>query len=817
MKLGWFASRALAAALAAGVLAACALDRPGRGQEAAAEGPGPDMLRSAPFDRITLVDGKVYQIEPVSPRPLSPYDAAKRKAAARKARGGPTPEGNIGLPGEKSKVVMPDEEKKADRDEEVTVHLFQGDVRDFTVKRGNIKRIEYFEDMLLEEMDRRIQARDFLRAFECALRVRSRNPSWAGLEDHVNRLLFAEGTVALVNNDAERGLRLLRELHARKPDYPGLLDRLAESYGSRISRAFELGLFARGRQVLRELDRLAPNHATVREMRDRFVAKARGLVQEAAKRSGPERVDALAEALRVWPSLEGAGAQYVEAFAAEPTLDVAVADVPRPPGPWVRSPADERTSRLLYLPILAADDDEAMKGQRPGQLAEALEATDQGRRLSLRVRPGIAWSDGSRDVSAFDVARALAERAEPSSPHYNARWADLLERVDLPDEARVEVRLARAFLRPGAWLLGPVGPSHVGPDGRLTSAQGARLLVGDGPYRLASAGAQAVQFRAADASATTPAPKVRRIREVRPGGPQGAYGALVGGEVSLAEHVPSDRLTKLAAMPDIKVGHYANPSLHRLALDGRNPALRNRTLRRALSYAIDRRTLLEETLLGHPADDDDVVADGPFARGSFADAPDVKPLGYDPLLARMLVAAAKKELGVPEIKLTLEYPTIPEAEAVVPKLVEAFELVGLKIEATARPETDLESELRTGRKFDLAYRASRCDDPLRGAGNLICPGYDAPPSADPLTSVASPRILQLLLELERAPEMPSARGILLVIDRESRDELPVIPLWQLRDHYAWRARLKGPAEVMDTLYQGIESWTIEPWYARDPR
>ncbi len=351
----------------------------------------------------------------------------------------------------------------------------------------------------------------------------------------------------------------------------------------------------------------------------------------------------------------------------------------------------------------------------------------------------------------------------------------------------------------------------------MSAADGARLLVCDGPYRLASSGPQGVQLRAPDGSAATAAPKVRRIREVPPGGAQGPYGALVRGEVSLVEHVPPDRVAKLAGMPEIKVGRYANPSLHRLALDGRNPALRNRTLRRALSYAIDRRALLEETLLGHPADDDDVVADGPFARGSFADAPDVKPLGYDPLLARMLVAAAKKELDAAEIKLTLEYPAIPEAEAVVPKLVEAFELVGLKVVATARPETDLEAELRAGRKFDLAYRASRCDDPLMGAGNLLCPGYDAPPSADPLASVASPRILQLLLQLERAPEMPSARGILLDIDRESRDELPVIPLWQLRDHYAWRTRLKGPAEVMDTLYQGIETWTIEPWYAQDPR
>jgi peptide/nickel transport system substrate-binding protein len=73
----------------------------------------------------------------------------------------------------------------------------------------------------------------------------------------------------------------------------------------------------------------------------------------------------------------------------------------------------------------------------------------------------------------------------------------------------------------------------------------------------------------------------------------------------------------------------------------------------------------------------------------------------------------------------------------------------------------------------------------------------------------------LLLQLERASELASSRGLAQQIDRESRDELPVLPLWQVVDHYAWRSRLKGPGEAADQLYQGIESWEIMPWIARD--
>ncbi len=159
---------------------------------------------------------------------------------------------------------------------------------------------------------------------------------------------------------------------------------------------------------------------------------------------------------------------------------------------------------------------------------------------------------------------------------------------------------------------------------------------------------------------------------------------------------------------------------------------------------------------------------------------------------------------------------MPETRAVVPALAEAFRAAGIELKTVERSQSELERALRAGERFDLAYRALDCIEPVRDAGPILCPGYDAPPSLDPLSSVASPRILQLLLQLENAPQWPTARGIVTQIDREVRDELPVVPLWQLVDHHAWRTRLSGPGETTDHLYKEIGQWTIEPWFARDP-
>ena len=78
----------------------------------------------------------------------------------------------------------------------------------------------------------------------------------------------------------------------------------------------------------------------------------------------------------------------------------------------------------------------------------------------------------------------------------------------------------------------------------------------------------------------------------------------------------------------------------------------------------DRKVLLEDHLLKHYPTGKDTVADGPFPRGSYADAPGVKPLESHPWLAKMLVAAARKELGGQPIRLKFEYPAIAEVKAI---------------------------------------------------------------------------------------------------------------------------------------------------------
>lgn len=773
-----------------------------------------DLLSAQPFDKLTLTDNAAFLIEPVSPRPLPPPRAADTKLAADAP------------PGEGAN-------KNDDKLEWVVIHLLEGDQRDFRVKRISIRSVEYWEDMLLAEAEKLVLRRNFAKAFEYLLAVQARNPRWKGLNEAVDRLLFEEGSWALAGNERARGIRLLRELYARRPDYPGLSAKLAESFGSVVEGALQQGDYAYGRKVLHELTTIAPESTVISDLKTRYGQRASELAEKAASADGAAaRLDLLTQSLRVWPDQQETPERFAEAFRATPTLEVGVIDVPRPVAPWINSRAAARVAPLLFRPILVDDSDEAMTGVKGGQVAQSVELADLGRRLDIRLNRNLLWSDGSRRLAAIDVVRALSDRAQPRSPGYNARWADLLDRIETVDAETVSVRLKRSPLVPAAWLLFPVGPAHASWDGRVALPEG-RLPVGDGAFRFRSGSNDGVELAvrpldeltppegsaadAAPAPASPPTvPKIARVREVRLADATAALTALERGDISILELVPPDRVELLKQAPEVKVGQYRLPALHHLAVDGRNPILRNRSLRRGLAAAIDRKLILEENVLRRPIDDANRPSDGVYAADSDLNAPNVNPIDFNPLLARMLVVAARRELAVDRIRLTLEYPARPDVRAAIPRMIEQLRNVGLEVEAVERSESELEQGLRAGKRFDLAYRVARTSDPILELGPMLCPGYDAAPDSQGLAALASARTLQLLLQLEHAPDFATARELATLIDRECRDELPILPLWQLREHYAWRTRLKGPAEVADTLYQGLERWEIEPWFARDP-
>jgi ABC-type oligopeptide transport system substrate-binding subunit len=65
-----------------------------------------------------------------------------------------------------------------------------------------------------------------------------------------------------------------------------------------------------------------------------------------------------------------------------------------------------------------------------------------------------------------------------------------------------------------------------------------------------------------------------------------------------------------------------------------------------------------------------------------------------------------------------------------------------------------------------------------------------------------------LQQLDGVSNWRTARERLRELHRLLAEELPVLPLWQTVDHFAYRKRIQGLNGGVVRLYQDVETWTL---------
>ncbi len=208
------------------------------------------------------------------------------------------------------------------------------------------------------------------------------------------------------------------------------------------------------------------------------------------------------------------------------------------------------------------------------------------------------------------------------------------------------------------------------------------------------------------------------------------------------------------------------------------------------------------------------VADGPFAKGSFVDADGRRAVRVRPAAGQDAGRRGEEGAGREPDPADLRVPPDRRGPgAVCPKIAEAFAAGRRRGQAVERPEAELEegsgpaggSTSPTGPpgRRTAPPTPARCSARLRRPALGRRPGLRRQPE-DPPT--APPARAGPGADLGQGPWPPDRPASL-------RDELPILPLWQIEDHYAWRA-VEGP-RGREHLYQGIAAWEIEPWFVKD--
>lgn len=760
----------LAAVAVAGAIVSCAV---------AAEDKAPeDLLAVSPFDRITLVDGEIIECEPVTPRP--PHLPARR-------------------PGQ-----------------EVDVRLLVGEERDFKVLRRDIQEIEYFEDMLLAAGDRLLDAKDFGGAFQHYQAVRRLSPEWPDLAGHFEKLLFREAAHRIDEGAIDRGLHLYYELAAYSPDYPGLQEHVAGVVDALIASAFSQERYPAGRRYLRGLRRSFGDVPVAEKWLARFTASAKELMDRAVEKekAGADReAFRLAErAVGVWPNDPDLNAAFNRIGTTYQVLTVAVRQLPSQIAPW-RSPLEpeRRVADLVHLRLLTPAPDAAAT-QYAGRLVADMEKSDFDRAVTFRLRPRVMWADGAGPVTALDVSRTISALADPALACHDPRWARLLARIRTPSPFEITVELVRPYPTPEDLFLFSVAPVLRVGAGRIETRN-----TGAGLFRVQARDDERTVYEVNAFDADAAALPIKEIVEVKLGEEE-AVRLLLRGEIALVERLAPWRVPGLQDETDVRVGARRRKAVHVLVFNFRRPALRNRTLRKAIAYAVNARDILER-LLAAPAGQGAGLVSGPFARDSFAYDQEIAPRPFDRTLAWSLAETVRLQEGGKLPQLTLRYPAIEEVRVACEAIRDDLSAAGITVELVGRSEQDIERDVAGDGDFDLAYRIVRlgAEDPIGELSCLFCSGLRGSVQRLPSAEVASPWLRQLLVRLENETHWPAVRADLREVHRLSYDDAAIVPLWQLTEHFAFNTRLRGVRSVQDSLYQGLETWEVEPWFAKDPQ
>jgi peptide/nickel transport system substrate-binding protein len=285
----------------------------------------------------------------------------------------------------------------------------------------------------------------------------------------------------------------------------------------------------------------------------------------------------------------------------------------------------EGRAGLLFLPLI-----EPEVGGAGHALARTWERSADSRSWTLRLRQDVRWEDG-QPVTAADVKFALDVFQHSSV----SRLSPL--RVDAADDSTVLIQ-ADHPIRTGDldWL-------HALPRHLLGEADPAKFAswpfweepVGNGPYRLVRhVPATAAEFGVSE-TYTGPRPRLDGVL-LRFGTGAGLTDLLSGHVDIMSLMTPADAM-KVSADPRFRLSTLFWPGIQ-VAILWRNdhPLFADPRVRRALTMAIDRRTLAQ--VLGLP--EDTPISDAIHTPRQIREGRLPEPLPYDTAAARELLAQA---------------------------------------------------------------------------------------------------------------------------------------------------------------------------------
>ncbi len=441
-------------------------------------------------------------------------------------------------------------------------------------------------------------------------------------------------------------------------------------------------------------------------------------------------------------------------------------------------------------------------------LAQAWEFSADSKTLTLELREGAVFHDG-RPITAEDLAFSL-QTIKANHPFKS--MYEPLESVVADGDRRAILRLSQphpALLLAMSTSLTPVIPKHVFDNGEDPKRHSRNASpVGSGPFKLVEfKPGQHVIMERHEQFFIEGAPRLDRLIIKEYKDITSLLLAFERGEVDALQTVSASRdIERARSVSGATVVYPAAPAIGPLvwlAMNIRNPKLADKRARQAISYAIDRRVVIDSLLGGEKR-----RSTGPITSGSPFYSADVEPYDHDIAKANQLLDAAGARRGADGIRFTLDVdcpPGFAELKAMQEYMKPALAEVGIQANVRLSPDFPTWAKRVSSLNFDVSIDGVwNWGDPVIGVHRTwLSTNIREGVIWSNTQSYVNPRVDELLNAA--AVEMDVARRKTLYAEMQKIvvDDCPVAFLYESAWGEAYSSRITQPPKgiwgIIDSL------------------
>lgn len=436
-----------------------------------------------------------------------------------------------------------------------------------------------------------------------------------------------------------------------------------------------------------------------------------------------------------------------------------------------------RIGQLLFNGLIRFDE----QLQARPDLAESWETPDPTTYI-FHLKRGVTFHDGT-PLTAEAVRQTFETIRDPAfaSPHREA-YA-VIERIETPDPSTVIFRLRR----PHAPFLAALSRGIVRTDG---PTEVGRAPVGTGPFRLTrwvpderlefTANPDYFEGRPRLAGLTLkiiPEDTIRLL-EIEKGSVQ-----------FLVNNVLLDAVPLLRRRPELTVLTGPSTTVAYVGLNLIDPILRDRRVRQALAYALDRATIIAAILNGLAQ-----PANGFLPPGHWAEARPITAYPYDPARARRLLDEAgypDPDGPGPRPRFTLLFKTSQNEQSrrVAEVLQQQWREVGVGVEIRQYEWGTFYADIKAGNFQLYTLQWVGIADP--DFYHDVFHSASVPPNGANRGRYANPEVDRLTEEGRRTLDPARRATLYRRVQQILADDLPMIPLWHPDNIVVMRRQVQG--------------------------